>query len=153
MEVSPWPYVFDFVKTVCIGIAGWTAVVFLISRMGWAGFARRYATAVQPAARGFRARHASFGFPLAGYNNVVYVTFTPEGIYARATFPFNAGHRPLLLPWQSLASAEIRRTFLFNGLAVKLLTDAGRLTLTLPVQAQPALEAARPKPDAALSTF
>jgi hypothetical protein len=145
MDVSPWPYVFNFAKTVCIGIAIWVVVVFLISRTGWAGFARRYATTVKPASRGFFARHASFGFPLGGYNNVVYVTFMPEGMHARATIPFNIGHRPLLLPWQSVASVSRKRMFFIDGLLVRLETDAGRLTLTLPVAAQAALEAARPR--------
>lgn len=128
---------------VCLIVFGWTAVVCLIAQFGWARFAALHPCAVRPQAPGFRASHAGFG-GLGGYNNVVMARFVPEGVYVQATFPFNVGHRPFLLPWSCLREAEVKQRLFARRFVVILRCEAGELRMTLPKKAQAALVAAHP---------
>ena len=130
---------------VCLFVIGWIAVVWTIGQLGWANFAALYPGPVKPQARAFLASQASVGGGLGGYRNVLTARFAPEGIHVQSGFPFNFGHRPILLPWQCLQAAQVDRTLFGKRLVVKLSCAAGELRMTLPWEAQAALEAARPK--------
>jgi hypothetical protein len=143
MDPPVLPYILAPLGTLCLLVAGWTSVCFLISRLGWAPFARSYASSVTPSGPAFSASHASFGHGFDSYRNVLRVSFMPQGIHVRTIFPFQIGHRPMLLPWQGLVSAEVKRTLFGQRLLIKVRGETGFLNMTLPVAAQAALEAAR----------
>ena len=143
MDPPVLPYLIAPLGTLCLLVAGWALVCFVISRLGWAPFARSYASVVKPSGPAFMASQASFGHGFDSYRNVLRVSFMPEGIHVRAIFPFQLGHRPLLLPWQGLESAELERTLFGQRLLIKVRGETGRLSMTLPAAAHAALEAAR----------
>jgi hypothetical protein len=137
------PYILGPLGILCLLAGGWITVCFLISRLGWAPFARSYASSVQPSGPSFTASQASFGHGFDSYRNVLRVTFMPQGIHVRAISLFQVGHRPLLLPWQGLESAEVKRSLFGLHLLIKVRGETGYLNMTLPAGAQASLEAAR----------
>ena len=83
-------------------VAVWAFVGFLISRMGWHGFARKYATKIRPPGDSFNCPTAHFGSIFASYRNVMRVVFSEPGIYFYPMFLFRAFHRPFLVPWDKV---------------------------------------------------
>ena len=129
------------------GLAGfvvlWLGVCFGVAGSGWSKFARRYATTVVPAGRYFVARSARVGGLFGSYRNVVRVVFLPEGMHLSVMFLFRAGHRPMLLPWSSVARAESKSAFLSRRFELELQDEAGRIRLWLSPAAEAAMAQAR----------
>jgi hypothetical protein len=121
----------------------WLGVCFGVAGSGWQKFARRYATTVAPVGRYFTARSARVGGLFGSYRNAVRVVFMPEGIHFSVMFLFRPGHRPFMLPWGSLAKAELKRGFLGSRYEIEIRDEAGPIRLWLPLAAQGAMAAAR----------
>src|SRR5262245_48788955 len=93
----------------CAGVALWVGISYGISRMGWHGFALRYAAPPDVAASKYFTRAARFTSPFAMYRNVVRVAFLPQGIHFSTLFLFRAGHDPFIVPWTSVVRTAQRR--------------------------------------------
>lgn len=87
----------------------WVTVCFILSRMGWQGFAQKYAAASRPAGRSFNCRSARFGTRFAGYRNVMRMVFCAAGIYIYPQFLFRAFHDPFLIPWDKVVGITERK--------------------------------------------
>jgi len=129
--------------SVCLIAVVWIAFIWTIGQFGWAAFAARYPAPAKPAARGFLASQANVGGGLGGYRNVLMARFLSEGVHVQATFPFNFGHRPFLLPWRCLQKAEVERTLFGRRFRVSLRCEIGEMRMTLPEKAQAAFDVAR----------
>lgn len=98
-----------------IAIVAWFAfVTTLIGWLGgWARLAERYRTTT-PRPPGARLTSGRMRW-MTGYNGVLYVGWTDEGLHL-SVFPlFRAGHPPLLVPWSDVE--VVRRS---SGLLIKM---------------------------------
>lgn len=110
----------------------WLGVTFLISRFGWAGFAKRYRSLDRPPGESFHATHLRFRLFLAGYRNAVKVVPTEAGLHVRTIFLFRAFHDPFLIPWSSVRRIEQRSGWFLGGNFVEVEDPAGTIRLMLP---------------------
>jgi hypothetical protein len=109
----------------------WLAVGFVLSRMGWHGFAQSYPCSSAPNGRSFNCRHAWFGSILASYNNVVRVGFSEGGIYVHALFFFRAFHPPFLVPWANVVGVIEKKRFWITSHELELRDGANELHVVL----------------------
>lgn len=119
------------VGIVCF-IGMWLGTTFLISRFGWAGFAKRYRSPGRPSGESFHATHLRFRLFLAGYRNAVKVVPTEAGLHVRTIFLFRAFHDPFLIPWSSVRRIEQRSGRFFGGSFVEVEDPAGPIRMMLP---------------------
>lgn len=89
----------------------WLGISFLISRMGWHGFASRYAAKERPQGESFNCPTASFGNPFGSYRNVMRVVFAQEGVYIYPMFLFRVFHSAFLVPWGKIIGVKEKRIF------------------------------------------
>lgn len=121
-----------YLAGIALFIGAWLGVTFLISRFGWAGFARRYRSPARPPGQSFHATHLRFRLFLAGYRNAVKVVPTEAGLHVRTIFLFRAFHDPFLIPWSSVRRIEQRRGRFLGGSFVEVEDTAGKIRLMLP---------------------
>jgi hypothetical protein len=78
----------------------WITVSISLSTIGgWRRLAEYYRLNTPFAGTKWHFRSASFR-RFVGYNGVLTVGASPEGLYLSVLFPFRIGHPPLLIPWQ-----------------------------------------------------
>jgi hypothetical protein len=121
-----WPF-FPF-----FFIGMWILVSFIISRMGWRSFSRRYPAGSRPAGRAYLSLSLWFGSIFASYRNVVRVVFTDAGIYFYPMFLFRAFHPPFLISWASVRRVEKKNGFFFRGYRLDIENAAGEIHVLLP---------------------
>lgn len=121
-----------FLASVMCFIGMWLGTTFLISRLGWAGFAKRYRSPGRPPGETFHATHLRFRLFLAAYRNAVKVVPTEAGLHVRTVFLFRAFHDPFLIPWSSVRRIELRSGWLLGGSLVEVSDPAGTIRLMLP---------------------
>ncbi|NCP66748.1 hypothetical protein GW756_00380 [bacterium] len=56
------------------------------------------------------------------YKNFLKVITTPYCLSVKAFFPFNIGHKPLVIPWDKISSIREDRTIFYNSAIVKLIS-------------------------------
>lgn len=79
------------------------AVPALIGLLGgWSGLAERFATREPPVGVTFEGQSVSITL-LGNYKSVVKVTVGPVGVHLVPMLLLRLGHRPLLIPWTSIA--------------------------------------------------
>lgn len=127
-----WGIGLIFLAGIACFIGMWLGVTFLISRFGWAGFAKRYRSLERPPGESFHATHLRFRLFLAGYRNAVKVVPTEAGLHVRTLFLFRAFHDPFLVPWSSVRRIEQRSGWLLGGSLVEVEDPAGTIRLMLP---------------------
>jgi hypothetical protein len=126
----------------------WSLVCVALAGSGWRQFAMRYPTQARASEPSFLARRASFGSLFASYRNIVRLSFLPDGILFGVMFPFRLGHRPFLLPWSSVESADVRKFWISNYCELKISDPAGRIVVYLAAQAEPAIRLGMASPGA-----
>jgi hypothetical protein len=115
----------------------WLFVGALLSELSrWPALARAYPD--DPKARGERLRGQVTAVGWVNENNVTTIEVTPVGLRLRAIILFRFRRPPLLVPWEHIRGAEVRR-FLWARWYV---LDLGGIT-TVSVKAR-SLEAVRP---------
>jgi hypothetical protein len=98
----------------------WNIVLWGVSRVsGWAAVAERY-----PALKPFEGkwilwRSMYIGWWIGGYRYAVIVGVAPEGLYLSVVILFRAGHSPIFIPWDDIATTRIER-FWLDMIEVKL---------------------------------
>jgi hypothetical protein len=127
-----WGIGLIFLAGITFFVGMWLAVTFLISRFGWAGFAKRYRSAERPSGKSFHAAHLRFRLFLASYRNAVKVVPTEAGLHVRTISLLRAFHDPFLIPWSSVRRIEQRRGWLLGGSFVEVEDPAGKIRLMLP---------------------
>lgn len=94
----------------------WSAVCFLLGTVGgWRALGRSYRVAEEPpGAEGTSGRMRG----VVGYNYVMHVGGTPEGLYLGVNVLFRPGHPHVVVPWDRVD--ELGEAFSFWGSWVKL---------------------------------
>jgi hypothetical protein len=92
----------------------WLALMFLIAHLGgWAALAKACPVRSRP-------RGAAFGglslqiHPATSYGGCISAVFSAEGLYLVPLLLFRFGHRPLLIPWEQVATPVQRRFLWFR---------------------------------------
>jgi hypothetical protein len=76
------------------------AIIFLISRFGWAKLSMRFRH--HGAFDGTRIGTISAAVNTANYKNSIVMKYNDEGLYLKAIFIFRLFHPPLLIPWSEI---------------------------------------------------
>lgn len=89
----------------------WSAIIFMVSRFAWAGYAEEFATHKGRPDGGEVARFQNIRFgslaSIAQYGNAVTVAATDKGLFlAPSIFLLRPGHRDLLIPWSKIDKIE-----------------------------------------------
>ena len=89
----------------------WCAIVFLISRFGWAQLADEFATDRGVPSDGevsqFQSMRLGSLFLGRNYNNIVTIGVSEKGLFlGPSLFLFRVGHRDLLIPWSKIDRIE-----------------------------------------------
>ena len=112
-------------------IALWVGVSFLISRMGWHGFAQKYAVSSRPHGRSFNCASAWFGSIFASYHNVMRIVFSDAGIYIYPFFLFRAFHPPFLVPWEKVVGVTEKKRFWITSHELVVRDGTGEIHILL----------------------
>jgi hypothetical protein len=112
-------------------VAMWLGVGFVVSRMGWCGFAQKYAASSRPPGRSFNCRSAWFGTIFASYRNVMRVVFSDAGIYIYPLFLFRAFHRPFLVPWDKVVGVSRKERFWITWTELEVRDGTGEIHIML----------------------
>ncbi len=84
----------------------WSAVVFLISRMGgWGSMAEAYTYHEPRSARCFSMQSAILRLS-SNYNGVLKICADEEGLYFSVNFFFRPGHSPFFVPWGDISGTK-----------------------------------------------
>ena len=108
-------------------IALWVIVGFVISRMGWHQFAKKYASVTRPLGRSFHCQIVWFGSIFASYRNAVRIVISDAGIYFYPIILFRAFHPPFLVPWDKVVGVIKRKRFFIVSQELKIRDDAGEI--------------------------
>jgi hypothetical protein len=100
--ISQNPFSFD----VIIWISGWVLLSSIISFVGgWFALSQVYRTRVPFTGAKWRMQSGQLRY-LMGYNNILTIGVSPQGLYLANMFLFRLMHPPLLVPWSEI---KIRR--------------------------------------------
>ncbi len=111
----------------------WSAIVFLISRVGgWSELAERFGHDGPAQGEVFTWCSARLRF-LCNYSNCLRVTISDAGIHIRTLIFFKMGHRPLFIPWEAVESLKVRRYWRYTAakLTVRDQTDGWSASIVL----------------------
>lgn len=128
-------------------VSFWCLVVYLISRFGWAGMAKDFATDTHKPEGGtsFYGISGRFGLMAMGnYKSVLNVTLLPQGIHLTPNVLFRFGHQPLLIPWEKVSNVEQRSLGPFKDIVVTMTHNGANFHIFLPVNSLNKLEGLRP---------
>jgi hypothetical protein len=114
-------------------IAFWILINFLLSRMGWHAFAKRYPAPQRPRGTVYSSPFTHFGLLLARYSFVVRIVASDSGVYFSTSLLFRAFHPPFLVPWTSVKKIE-RHGILGNLYRLDIEDDSGKIHVTLPTR-------------------
>lgn len=105
---------FNEIVFVAIGlIATWIVVSFLISNVGgWGKLAKKYPCAVACEGRSFYCVSGRIG--IADYGLCLILKVCKEGLRISVLFPFRVAHPPLLIPWEEMHNAFVKRLLWFD---------------------------------------
>ncbi len=117
--METWMIVASGLGVVILFVAFWCVTCSLISRSGWAGLAKEFATTLSPAGKRFRFVSALFR-PLTSYKNSIRVTLTDAGIHLAVMPLFRVGHPPLLIPWQHVERYEEHKVLAYSKLRIEI---------------------------------
>jgi hypothetical protein len=102
----------------------WSAVVLLISRVGWwHRLAADYACPTAPQGESHSGQTGVLG--LARYKFTLTVTLAESGLHFQVAWPFRIGHPALLVPWSDVASVETGTWFGFRVATIRLSKKTG----------------------------
>ena len=121
----------------------WFVVGFIVSRMGWHGFAQKYAASVRPPGMSFNCPAASFGSILASYRNVMRVVFSESGVYVYPMILFRVFHQPFLIPWEKVVAMKKKTRFWGDWYELSVRDRNSEIRITLTTGAVKALESFR----------
>jgi hypothetical protein len=96
-----------FVVIIFFLVFVWVLVLLMLSQVpgGWGSFAKRYPAQTRPAGTTFSISSYGSG-KLWGRGKGVRVIIADTGIYFYMVFCCRAGHKPFLLPWESVKRIE-----------------------------------------------
>ena len=98
----------------------WMFVIWIIGRVGgWHRLAKSYGTDRTLTGDDFRWKSIRFGL-LSSYSNSVNITISFEGIYLQPVIFFRAGHKPLLIPWDVIASYSQTKMGFLSGTTLNI---------------------------------
>jgi len=101
--ISPMPNLLLYIFPLIILIF-FPAIIFLISRFGWAKLATRFRH--QGSFDGTRIGTISAAVNTANYKNSIVMKYNDEGLYLKAIFIFRLFHPPLLIPWSEIGDVR-----------------------------------------------
>lgn len=103
----------------------WLLLTVLIARLsGWQRLARDFEATYQPSGQRFSFQSAQFN-QLANYSGMLTVGVSEEGLGLRVIWPFRAGHPPLFISWDYVATAERVSQFLSKGVVLQVTPRQG----------------------------
>jgi hypothetical protein len=117
-------------------------VACVVATFGWSRFASRHGTTLPAGEPRCTAYSVRFTAKPMAYNNVVQLSFLPEGLRFGMPMFFRSGHSPFLLPYSSVREVRRKSGWLREHLEVRLEADEGIIRMRLPPSAQ-AMFAAR----------
>jgi len=117
-------------------------VACVVASFGWRRFAKRYGTALPPGEPRCTAYRVRFTAGPMAYNNVVQLSFLPEGLRIGMPMLLRSGHAPFLLPYGSVRELRRKPGWLRGHIEARLEADEGTIRMRLPLAAQ-AMFAAR----------
>ena len=123
-EETFWIFRFPF-----LFIGMWLSISFVLSRFGWAKFARRYSCGLRPEGDYFSVSMLSFGTFGPYYNGVVRVLPTREGLYFYCSILYRAFHEPFLIPWSSVYKIKFLNGIFRKRYEIHIKTDTGAFKL------------------------
>ncbi|WP_156878081.1 hypothetical protein [Sphingopyxis sp. QXT-31] len=122
-EYLPWLVLLFPVVFACF----WTLMAGILAQMGWAKFARRFASdrPVPDRAQRYLWGSLSIGrsFGSASYNNCINIWIDDQAVYLRPSLLFRPFHPLLRVNWRDIASVGPRRVFLFNVVELQVKQD------------------------------
>lgn len=90
----------------------WSAIIFLISRLGgWGSMAEAYPSREPGSAQCFSLQSAILRF-MSNYNAVVKICADEQGLYFSVMFLFRPGHSPFFVPWEEISGTK-KQYFLY----------------------------------------
>lgn len=107
----------------------------VVATLGWSRHAKRYGTLLALGEPRCTAYNVRFTVRPMAYNNVVQVSFLPEGLRFSMPALFRSGHAPFLLPYASVRELHRKSGWLREHLEAVLETDEGEIRLRLPPSA------------------
>ncbi|RRJ95492.1 hypothetical protein Ga0100231_015505 [Opitutaceae bacterium TAV4] len=114
-----------------IFVSIWFGVSFVISRMGWHAFGKKYRATVRPAGESFNCPGATFGNIFASYRNVMRVVFSESGIYIYPLLFFRLFHPPFLVPWEKVARPIKKKRFFVTHTELEIRDQVGEIHIIL----------------------
>jgi hypothetical protein len=139
--MHPAPFLIGpaFVLLIFIGVS--TLVGSIVATLGWRRYAKRYGTSLGAGKPRCTAYNVRFTVRPMAYNNVVQLSFLPEGLRFSMPRPFRSGHAPFLLPYASVRALRRKSGWLRESLEVRLEAEEGEIHLRLPLAALAMFEA------------
>lgn len=90
----------------------WSAIIFLISRLGgWGSMAEAYAYHEPHTAHCFSMQSAVLRLS-ANYNGILKICADDQGLYFSVFFFFRPGHPPFFVPWDEISGTK-KQYFLY----------------------------------------
>ena len=84
----------------------WSAIIFLISRIGgWGSMAEAYPSREPHAAQCFSLQSAILRLA-SNYNGVLKICADDQGLYFSVMFLFRPGHSPFFVPWGEISGTK-----------------------------------------------
>lgn len=93
-------------------LALWVFVLFILSRMGWARLAEKYA--YDQEFNGTNIGAVSARINMVNYNGTLLIQYNTEGIYLRPVIFFRLFHKSLLIPWKEIKEVKDRTILFFT---------------------------------------
>lgn len=88
----------------------WSSIIWLVSQIsGWARLAQRYRATLPPAGKRWTLQYGMVGW--AGYNGVLTLTPSAEGLFMETMIFFRVGHPRLFIPWGEFREAKVNSFF------------------------------------------
>lgn len=87
------------------------AIIYIISKLGWARLARHYAYKVP--FEGTRVGIIAPSINGVQYRNSVVLKYNAEGFFLHPVFVFKLFHPPLFIPWKEITEIQDQKTFFF----------------------------------------
>ena len=111
MAVTPADALLPFSTALGAFVLIWVTILKALAFAGgWSKLAARYPdSGLRPPSRSLWMQSAKVGW--VGYNNCLTLGVGPEGLHLAVWPLFRAGHPPLLIPWDEVASIRPKKIF------------------------------------------
>jgi hypothetical protein len=97
----------------------WCSVIGLVSLVsGWQRLAQRYRATLPPSGKKWTWQYGMVGW--AGYNGILTLTASSEGLFMETWWLFGFGHPRLFIPWREFRETKVQKTFFRRQVKAKI---------------------------------